>query len=92
MTMIVKFMSSENRVADNDNRKSFRIVADVIDIDFNRNDKGTPIYTMVRPPALPGGDCIVEASDVIGDVYVMNEAGKTIATFNPGKIDWETRS
>jgi hypothetical protein len=92
MTMIVKFMSSENRVADTDSRKSFRIVSEVDDIDFGRNDRGTPIYTMVRPPRTPGGESIIEASDVIGNVYVMNEAGKTIATFNPDKIDWETRS
>lgn len=87
MSMIVKFMSRESRIADTDNRKSFRIVADVQDIDFGRNDKAEPLYTMVRPPLMPGLDCVVEQSTVLGDVYVMNEAGKTIASFNPAPLE-----
>lgn len=87
MSMIVKFMSSQQRLADTDPRKSFRIVADVQDIDFARDDKGDAWYTMIRPPILAGSpDCIVENTTVVGDVYVMNDAGKTIASFNPAKL------
>jgi hypothetical protein len=82
MTLIVKFMSAENSLNDDDKVKSFRLVTGVADISFHRND-GVPVYDMTRPPHVPYGDAITEHGDVQGDVYVMNEAGKTIASFSP---------
>jgi hypothetical protein len=71
--MFVKIMSGEV-VPDSDMCKCFRLIDGVVSADFNREGK--------RPTAFvtfdDGGS---ETYDLNGNCYLMNDSGKTVASF-----------
>jgi hypothetical protein len=78
--MIVKLMSGET-APDEDSRKLFHLIADVTYVAFSRRD-GVPFISI-------GGereDRELESFKLEGNVYVMNDAGKTIASFGAASI------
>ena len=81
--MLVKIMGAED-APDDDSRKTFRILADVIDVDFVRSPEH-PHLAQVRVlfgrPGTPG-----ETFEAPGNVYVMNDNGKTVASFGSAPI------
>ena len=86
MTLYVKIMSDEN-LPDSDSRKAFRLLSDVSAIAFNRAPEAP------APRATPYAyvtfkDMTTESFELLGNVYVMNEAGKTIEKF--GVASWAT--
>lgn len=83
--LIVKMMSGEN-APDDDTRKAFRLITGVVDVRFDRqaddpNADTSPVPVMYvwygdrqeRPDAF----CVA------GNVYIMNESGRTVASFGP---------
>ena len=83
--MLVKIMGAED-APDDDSRKTFRVLADVIDVEFIRvTAPDYPYPAQVRllfgRPGTPG-----ETFDVPGNVYVMNDNGKTVASFGSSEI------
>lgn len=84
--MLVKIMGAED-APDDDSRKTFRILSDVIDVEFTRNQEH-PHYALVRvlfgQPGAPG-----ETFNAPGNVYVMNDNGKTVASFGSAPIPKE---
>lgn len=75
--LIVKVMSGCDR-PDDDARKSFQLFAEVKDVDFVRDDDDESQAIAV----LRYGSNLSETVEVYGNVYVMNEAGRTISTFS----------
>lgn len=73
--LIVKMMSDED-TPDTDARKSYRLFTGVVDVKFERGSQGEPYMNLMF-----NGEDDQETYDVIGNVYVMNEAGKTVASF-----------
>jgi len=89
MSLIVKIMSGED-TADHDTRKSFIIHAGVKSAVFER----LPAFEGGGAPSLPerpwltlmfGGDDS-ESFEPRGNVYVMNDSGKTIASYGIAPI------
>jgi hypothetical protein len=74
--MYLKIMSGEN-CADSDSRKTFRLLDDVIAVRFDRNDNqpDRPSVTITFGKG-PGETYWPE-----GNCYLMNDNGKTIASF-----------
>lgn len=74
MTLIVKIMSGEN-LPDDDTRKSYTLHTGVASVEFHRRP-GAPVAAMCF------GDAIVPLEFPLeGNVYVMNEAGRTVSSF-----------
>lgn len=71
--MFLKIMSGED-CADSDTRKSFQLLDHVESADFEREDGKAKVAVLFA-----SGD--VESFDVDGNVYLMNDAGKTVASF-----------
>lgn len=98
MTMIVKIMSGEN-LADNDPHKLFQIYSGVksfhpcVQRDPTKPDDPPYCYLRLyiedvgKTLEVPGFVEHESTVDVSGNVYVMNEAGKTIATWTPPHVD-----
>lgn len=86
MTLTVKMMGPED-APDSDTRKTFRVWSDMSGVDFSRPDGKTPIMRIAYKE-IQDNDVVesIEDFEVTGNVYVMNEAGKTIATFGPANI------
>ncbi|AXQ68327.1 hypothetical protein HOT99_gp290 [Caulobacter phage CcrBL10] len=93
MTLIVKIMSDEN-LPDTDPSKRFSLYAGVKSfhpiVQEPEVAGGKPycylrlyIADPVKTAAVPGFVEHETCVDVDGNVYVMNEAGKTIATWTP---------
>lgn len=78
--MIVKIMSDED-APDEDSRKSFQLIAAVVSVGFFRRD-GCAFITLSDDR----DDREPETTAVKGNVYVMNDAGKTIASFGAGSL------
>ena len=72
--MYLKMMDGYDQ-SDSDPRKTFTIFDDVTSVNFNIIDGKPTVYVCFRT----GGD---ERYDVHGNVYVMNDTGKTIATYS----------
>lgn len=75
MSLIVKIMSDEN-LADDDSRKSFELFTDVKNVEFHRRP-GAPIAAMI----FSAGSVLGGEYPMLGNAYVMNENGKTVASF-----------
>lgn len=75
MSLIVKTMSRED-CADDDTRKAFSLNTGVLKVEFGREVDNRPIAYMWYD-----GDMQPEKFYPAGNVYVMNEAGRTIASF-----------
>lgn len=78
MPVTVKVMSPED-AADDDSRKSHRLFTDIREVHFERKPDGTPWLTLRRS----GFDADDEATafEPEGNVYVMNDGGRTVTTF-----------
>ncbi len=77
--MFVKIMSDEN-CPDFDTRKSFKLLSEVESISFDRRgDDEVVLHVHFKK----GED---ESFLLVGNVYVMNDAGKTIEKFGPHPI------
>lgn len=89
MSLLLKIMSNEN-IPDNDSRKTFNLYADIVSAHFNRHEDGSATaHLWVREPVktaeVPGFVEVEKYVDVTGNCYLMNDNGKTIATFCPSK-------
>ena len=86
--MIVKLMSGED-LADEDSRKSFRLIANVVEVEFERAENAHGVLTAYAVVTRNDDDPedSPEAIELDGTVYVMNQAGKTVATFGPASPD-----
>lgn len=79
MSVIVKIMSDQN-LADDDSRKSHILVTGVASVEFLRHPAALVCLNFNdgrEGYSIPAN----------GNVYVMNEAGKTVSSFNPGAVD-----
>jgi len=73
--MLVKIMSAEN-IPDDDPRKCYELYSGVESVAFNRcEDCGVAYVVMV----FEDGD--MEAAEVTGNVYVLNELGEPVSNF-----------
>lgn len=77
--MYVKLMSEEN-CPDSDSRKAFRLLSNVIAVFFNRAPEA-PEPSDIPRAYVTFDDKTTEEFDLYGNVYVMNDAGKTIEKF-----------
>ena len=86
MTLIVKIMSAED-TADSDTRKTHRLFAGVDDVEFGRQGPDEPPVVHLRfKPEFRDAEAEVLTIALAGNVYVMNEAGKTISSFGCAPI------
>lgn len=74
MALIVKIMSDED-LPDDDSRKSFTLHTGVASVEFHRRP-GAPVAAMCF-----GDEIMAMEFPLVGNVYVMNETGKTISNF-----------
>ncbi len=84
MAMYVKIMSSEN-IPDADSRKSYRLLAGVISVIFNRAPEA-PISSDIPHIYVTFEDSTTESFELYGNVYVLNESGKTIEKFGVAPV------
>lgn len=84
MPLVVKIMSGENG-PDCDTRKSYKLLSDVTSVEFGRDDepKRASLFVWFK------GDPQPEVFYPLGNVYVMNEAGKTISSFGVAPLEGE---
>jgi hypothetical protein len=75
MALMVKLMSAED-TPDTDSRKAYELFTDVLKVEFNRGEGGEAYMDLLFRDSED-----VETFDVPGNVYVMNENGKTISSF-----------
>lgn len=80
MALLVKMMSDED-TSDADSRKSHRIFTDVVSVDFSRGEGGEAYMDLTFKDSEDS-----EVFDVVGNVYVMNENGKTISQFGSAPL------
>lgn len=84
--LIVKIMSGED-TADTDSRKTHRLFAGIADVEFNRQGEGDqPVVHMRFKREFRDDEPEVVTIAFTGNVYVMNEAGKTISAFSAAPI------
>ncbi len=80
--LLLKLMGPEN-CPDDDSRKTHRILSDVVAVNFHRNPAPMAVVTFK--------DDETHEFDLDGNVYVMNENGKTVSSFGvahaPGSFD-----
>ena len=80
--MIVKLMSAEN-LPDDHPSKGCRIVDKVHDVNFHKIPTGESALTIsYATPNSGGASAIDETITLQGNVFVMNESGKTIQAFS----------
>lgn len=90
MSLIVKIMGAEN-APDDDPRKTFQLHTGVIATAFLRRSENEPdappaSVCLTFEPRSPVNEPWTGTFPVHGNVYVMNEAGKTIASFGAAPI------
>lgn len=73
--MYLKMMGPEG-LADSDSRKTFRVMAHVADVEFIRNAGREPCEASVLYD-----DGQRETFALTGNVYVLNDQGKTVSSF-----------
>lgn len=73
--MFLKIMSGED-VPDSDTRKSFQLFDHVESADFVREDGKPQVHVVFD-------DAPDETFDLLGNCYLMNDGGKTVASFGP---------
>lgn len=76
--MYMKLMGPED-CPDSDTRKTFRLIQQVLDVSFERHDDGK-CYASYR---IEDGDHFTVPAT--GNVYVLNDQGKTVASFGPAQ-------
>lgn len=78
MTFTIKLMSGED-MPDDDTRKTYKLKSGVLDIEFERMGEDSYAWLWFM-----GGDgCATAPTQLLlhGNVYVMNESGKTVSSF-----------
>lgn len=85
MSVTVKVMSAEPH-PDDDSRRTHTLFTDIREVHFERKPDGTPWLTLRR-----SGFDLERVDDATsfqpqGNVYVMNEAGRTVSTFGVSEI------
>lgn len=80
MALLVKMMSAED-TPDTDSRKAHELFTDVVKVEFQRGDGGEAYMDLLFKDSED-----VETFDVTGNVYVMNENGKTISSFGSAPL------
>lgn len=78
--MILKLMGPEH-APDSDTRKTYRLLSGVIAVDFGRHEHCSAAYADVT-----FNDSETERFTLDGNVYVMNDTGKTISSFGVATI------
>jgi hypothetical protein len=87
--LILKIMGLENG-PDEDTRKTYRLLTGVRCVEFNRigqiasDSDAMPSFTAEASVTFDDDQC--EVFPLGGNVYVMNEAGKTISSFCPSPL------
>lgn len=71
--MYLKLMGPED-LADSDSRKTFRMASGVADVSFVRNAQSCEAIVLYE-------DGQREAFPLEGNVYVLNDSGKTVSSF-----------
>ena len=89
MSLIVKMMSDEN-LADDDTRKTFILHTGVKHIVFDRTMDGECYAHIWHEDAPLDGDC--RRYRITANVYVLNEAGRTISSFCSAALPRPTRA
>lgn len=75
--MLLKIMSGEN-APDSDSRKTFQLLDGVLSVHFKRDkDKAAAVKVVFDNGDDP------ETFKLVGNCYLMNGDGKTIASFGP---------
>lgn len=80
MALLVKMMSAED-TPDTDSRKAHELFTDVIKVEFTRGSNGEAFVHLLFKDSEDE-----EIYDVTGNVYVMNENGKTISHFGSAPL------
>lgn len=84
--LIVKIMGGDN-TADTDTRAQHRLIAGVIDTEFVRREDDRPLLRIwLHPDLVVEGETGRVEVPLDGNVYVMNEAGKTVSSFGVAPI------
>ena len=65
---------SNEEIPDDDSRKLFKIISNVDEVDFHRPDNGPSVDINIRGIGW-------QTEWIKGNVYIMNDQGKTIQTF-----------
>lgn len=86
--LIVKIMAGDG-LPDDDPRATFMLFADVRSVTFTRAADGSCMARMyvldeVKTATVPGFSEHEVNADVRGNVYVLNDRGRTVETFNGG--------
>lgn len=86
MTVIVKMMGSED-APDSDTRKTFHLYTDILKVEFFREGREAYAWLWFSPAPFSPNDGTFQIQKemflLIGNVYVMNNDGKTISSFGP---------
>lgn len=82
--MYVKIMSDEN-IPDSDRRKSYRLLSGVTAIVFNRAPEA-PVPSDIPRAYITFEDDEVESFELHGNVYIMDDSGKTIEKFGVAPV------
>jgi len=77
--MLVKFMSDEN-AADEDSRKTFRLLSGVKVCEFVRSVETGAVACLTMD------DGSYHEEHLRGNAYVMNESGKTVSSFGAADL------
>ena len=83
--MFLKVMSPEN-AADDDSRKTFRLYGKIKVIEFERESARETNMAKAFAHVVYDDDRCSESIIVNGNAYVMNDAGKTIASFGAASL------
>lgn len=83
--MFIKLMSCDD-APDHDTRKRYRLLADVVAVDFQRVATGTEDGGSYPRALVTFGDGKSESFFMEGNAYVMNDAGLTISSFGHAYI------
>lgn len=92
MSLIVKIMSGEN-APDDDSRKTYQLHTGVMSVAFLRGSENEPdapaAIVVTFEPRAPLNEPTTGTFAVYGNVYLMNEAGKTISAFGSAPLPTE---
>jgi len=80
MSLVLKLMSGENG-PDEDARKGFTLHSGVKTVTFKRAADGTPLASVLFEDHPEFEEWVLE-----GNAYVMNQAGKTVASFGAAPL------
>ena len=83
--MLLKIMSNEN-LPDDDNRKAFRLYSGVSQVEFQKVGHPTSTDEPAAYAHVLWENGESESLRLGANAYVMNDAGKTVASFAAGRL------